>query len=382
MRVALVHDWLTGMRGGEKVLVELARLFPDAPILTLFHRRGSVSAEIEQHQIRTTFLQPITDRIHEYRVFLPLFFAAAERWDARAFDIVISSSHCVAKNIHTPPGTLHVSYSHTPARYLHDEFATYVARYPAVVRAAAELIRQPMRRWDIATSDRPDGYIANSENVRERIRTLYGVDATVVHPPVDVSRFTPPVEPRREGFLIVSALVPYKRLETAIDAANTARLPLTIAGGGPDERRLRERAGATIRFLGRVTDDELARLYQTASALLMPGVEDFGIVPLEAQASGLPVIARGRGGATETVIDGVTGVLYGEDDPAALIDAIRRFETLTFDEQRLHEHARSFVPERFRREFLAAAIAIAEASGKRAAADYLRDIQANDGRAA
>ena len=355
MRVALVHDWLTGTRGGEKVLLELTRMFPGAPIFTLFHFPGSQAPEIEAADIRTTFLQKLVSPGADYRPLLPLFFAAAETWDLSGFDLVISTSHCVAKNAKKAFGAFHLCYCHTPVRYLHDQFDDYFRGRPALVVAAARLARGPLRVWDRAVVPRVDAFLANSENVRARIGRLWGREAEVVFPPVDTGFYTPPpAGTLRNGLLIVSALAPYKRLEDAIDAANERRLPLTIAGFGPERARLTSRAGETVRFLDTPKDDMLRACYRTAEAVLMPGEEDFGIVPLEAQACGAPVVALGRGGAKETVRDGETGVLYDEPGTAGVLSALDRLRRLTLDPAALVQNAARFSPEVFRGRFLAA----------------------------
>ncbi len=349
MRVALVHDWLTGTRGGEKVLLELVRLFPGAPVFTLFHFPGSVPGEIESRVIHTTFLQDIATRTSNYRKLLPLFFAGAWNWDLSGFDLVISSSHCVAKNARKPPGALHICYCHTPVRYIHDQFDAYFLERPAWIKALARLARRPLSAIDIRAARGVDVFAANSENVRQRIERLYGREADVVYPPVDTSFYSPPEEPsERAGFLIVSALVPYKRLEDAVRASNSGGFTLTIAGFGPEEGRLRKIAGRQVTFAGTPSDEELRRLYRSARAVLMPGEEDFGIVPVEAQACGTPVIALGRGGALETVRDGETGILYSEPGPEALLRGIDRFEKLSWSPSEMTKHAQIFRPSEFR----------------------------------
>lgn len=355
MRVALVHDWLTGTRGGEKVLLELVRMFPGAPVFTLFHFRGSQHAEIEAADIRTTFLQKLVAPRADYRRLLPLFFVAAETWDLSGFDLVISSSHCVAKNARKALGAFHLCYCHTPVRYLNDQFDDYFRGRPALVTAAARLARAPLRAWDRAAVPRVDAFLANSKNVKDRIGRLWGREAEVVFPPVDTDFYTPPPPgTARNGLLVVSALAPYKRLEDAIDAANARGLPLTIAGFGPERVRLAARAGETVRFLDTPKDDMLLACYRTAEAVLMPGEEDFGIVPLEAQACGTPVVALGRGGAKETVRDGETGVLYDSPGAAGLLIALDRLRSLTLDPTLLARNAARFSRDAFRARFLAA----------------------------
>jgi glycosyltransferase involved in cell wall biosynthesis len=353
-RVALVHDWLTGTRGGEKVLLELLRMFPGAPVFTLFHFPGSQHPEIEAREIRTTFLQRVVSRRVDYRRFLPLFFAAAETWDLSGFDLVISTSHCVAKNAKRDPQAFHLCYCHTPVRYLHDQFEEYFRGRPAPVVAAARLVRAPLRAWDVATVPRVDAFVANSANVQARIARVWGRQAEVVAPPVDTEFYAPGPAGERRGLLVVSALAPYKRLDDAIEAANARRLPLTIAGFGPERARLEALAGETVRFADTPSDEMLRQLYRTAEAVLMPGEEDFGIVPLEAQACGTPVIALGRGGALETVRDGVTGVLMPEPGPAALLGALDRLRSLRLDPAAAAANAARFSRAAFREGFQSA----------------------------
>jgi glycosyltransferase involved in cell wall biosynthesis len=363
VKVALVHDWLTGTRGGEKVLLSLARLFPRAPLYTLFHFPGSVPAEIEERPVRTTWLQRIVSRDRDYRSLLPLYFLAAESWDLSGFDLVLSTSHCVAKAAKRGPAGFHLCYCHTPVRYLHDQFDDYLRGRGPVVRGAARLVRAPLRARDVATVPRVDAFLANSENVRERIARIYHRESHVVPAPADTDYYTPSPSPlRREGLLVVSAHAPYTRLGDALEASARVGLPLTIAGFGPEERRLRALAGPNVRFAGSPPDEELRNLYRTAEVVLMPGEEDFGIVPLEAQASGTPVVALGRGGALETVVDGVTGVLYAEPGAGPLSTAIERARATRFEPGALVANARRFSEPAFRARFLAAArSALAEA---------------------
>ena len=365
MKVALVHDWLTGTRGGEKVLLSLARLFPAAPLYTLFHFPGSVPPEIEDRPVRTTWLQRAVSRERDYRSLLPLYFLAAESWDLSGFDLVISTSHCVAKAAKRGPSGFHLCYCHTPVRYLHDQFDDYLRGRSGVVKAAARLARAPLRARDLATVPRVDAFLANSENVRERIARIYGRTSRVVPAPADTAFYTPAPSARpREGLLVVSALAPYKRLDDALEASAGLGRHLTIAGFGPEESRLRALAGPHVRFAGSPSDAELRELYRTAEVVLMPGEEDFGIVPLEAQACGTPVVALGRGGALETVVDGVTGVLYPDAGPGPLARAIELALTRRFDAGALVENARRFSEPAFRQRFLAAARSALSEAGR------------------
>jgi glycosyltransferase involved in cell wall biosynthesis len=290
-----------------------------------------------------------------------------EDFNLDAFDLVISSSHCVAKSALARGGAFHVCYCHTPMRYAWDQFDAYFG--PARIGGlASAFMRQVMRRmaeWDRGTSGRPSRYVANAQHVAGRIRRYYNRDATVIYPPVDTAYFTPatPSAPfsstlssDRRYALIVSALVPYKRVDLAIEACQRAKMPLTIAGDGPERARLEQRAGAspgTVTFLGRQPDDAIRELYRDAAVVLMPGEEDFGMVPVEAQACGTPVVALGRGGAVETVVPGKTGILVDEPSPEAFADAISRAADTRFDAAEIRRHAEQFGRERFLREISA-----------------------------
>jgi glycosyltransferase involved in cell wall biosynthesis len=363
VKVALVHDWLTGTRGGEKVLLALARLFPKAPLFTLFHFPGSVPAEIEARPVTTTWLQRLVSPDRDYRTLLPLYFLAAESWDLSGFDLVVSTSHCVAKAARRGPGGFHLCYCHTPVRYLHDQFDDYLRGRGPLVKTAARLVRAPLRARDVATVPRVDAFLANSENVKERIARIYRRDARVVPAPADTAFYSAGASPRpRAGLLVVSALAPYKRLEDAVEASARLGLDLTIAGFGPEERRLRALAGPNVRFAGSPSDEELRELYRSAELVLMPGEEDFGIVPLEAQACGTPVVALGMGGALETVVDGSTGVLYPEPGVGPLARAVERARETRFATEALVANARRFSAAAFRARFLdASRAALAEA---------------------
>jgi glycosyltransferase involved in cell wall biosynthesis len=364
VRVALVHDWLTGTRGGEKVLLELVRLFPDATLFTLFHFPGTVPPEIEKLEIRTTFLQRLVSPHFDYRRLLPLFFAAAETWNLSGFDLVLSTSHCVAKNARAGGGAVHVCYCHTPVRYLHDQFDDYFRRRPAAMKMLARLVRAPLRAWDTGTVPRVNAFFANSENVRARIDRLWRRPAEVVFPPVDTDFYTPGPPRERSGLLVVSALAPYKRLDDAIHVANRGRLPLTIAGFGPEKERLAALARETVRFSGTPSDENLRELYRGAEAVLMPGEEDFGIVPVEAQACGAPVVALARGGALETVRDGTTGVLYPVPGPDGLEKALVRLRALRPDPVEGVANAARFSRARFRAGFLRALSGVLARAGR------------------
>jgi glycosyltransferase involved in cell wall biosynthesis len=358
MKVALVHDWLTGMRGGEKVLEALCERYPDAEIFTLLHVRGSVSPTIERAPIHASLLQHLPAVRRYYRQCLPLFPVLVEQFDLERFDLVISSSHCVVKSIIARPGAVHICYCHTPMRYAWDQFAAYFGpdRLGLIGSALARPVLAALASWDRATSARATRYVTNSRHVARRIRRYYNREASVVHPPVDTDFFHPTADPTARlpvtaaGCLIVSALVPYKRVEIALDACRLAGVSLTIVGDGPERTRLERRAAdsrADVTFLGRLSDEEVREQYNHASLVLMPGEEDFGIVPLEAQACGRPVVALGRGGALETIVPDETGVLVSDPAPSAFADAIRYALNRRFDPDAIRRHAEAFGRARF-----------------------------------
>jgi glycosyltransferase involved in cell wall biosynthesis len=352
------------MRGGEKVLDAICELFPGAPLFTFLHVKGSVSARIEARRITTSLAQrlPMADRL--YRHFLPLYPGLVEAFDLDAYDLVVSSSHCAAKSV-VAPRAVHVCYCHSPMRYAWDQFGEYFG--PRQVGKAASLALRPimaaMARWDRATAGRPDRFLANSQYVAGRIRRYYNRRSTVVYPPVDTDFYRPAgrLRPSAPGFLVVSALVPYKRVDVAIEACRKAGVALRVAGDGPELQRLQQLGGNDVEFVGWKSDEEIRTLYQDATAVLLPGVEDFGMVPVEAQACGTPVVALNEGGAVESVIDGSTGVLVAQGSPDALADGIRRTLGLTFDPAVLRANALRFSRQRFLTEFHAAVTgAIAE----------------------
>jgi len=350
MRVALVHDWLTGMRGGEKVLEVLCELFPGADLFTLIHRRGTVSAAIERRRVTTSFVQRLPFAAARYRAYLPLFPLAIEQFSFDGYDLVVSSSHCAAKAVVVPGRTRHIAYCHSPMRYAWDQFDEYFG--PARVGARmSRWVYRPMlarlARWDAATAPRVHRFVANSRHVAGRIQRYYNRASTVVYPPVDTTFFHPspagaPAASPAASALVVSALVPYKRIDRAIEACALAGMPLRIAGDGPDRARLQQQADASVTFLGRVSDETLRDEYRAASLVILPGEEDFGIAPLEAQACGRPVVALARGGALETVKNGQTGLLFPEPTAASLAGTLGAASRWRFDPDRIRAHAEAF----------------------------------------
>ncbi len=362
-KIALVHDWLTGMRGGEKVLEAMCEIWPKADLYTLLHIPGKLSVPIERMNIHTSFIQKLPFAASKYRHYLPLFPTAIESFDLRGYDMVISTSHCVAKGVITAPHTCHISYLHTPMRYVWDLYEDYFGPQrvrSGLTRALIHLFAGYLRLWDAATANRVDAYASNSRFVAKRIAKYYRREATVINPPVDVARYRPG---KRVGdyYLIVSAMAPYKRLDLAVKAASAKGFALKVVGIGEDMKALKAIAGPTVEFLGWRSGEELTELYRECRAFLFPGQEDFGITPVEAQACGRPVIAYASGGALETVrgvfpgekiTDDATGVFFREQTPESLIEAIEFYEagSDSFSSSRLHDHALSFGTDVFKKK--------------------------------
>jgi glycosyltransferase involved in cell wall biosynthesis len=353
-RVALVHDWLTGMRGGEKVLEAICELFPGAPIYTLFHFPGTVSRTLEAHPITTSYLQRAPGVRRHYRSYLPLFPAAIESFDLTPFDLVVSTSHCVAKGAITAPTSFHLCYCHTPMRYAWDQESVYFPRRTGLRARIRGQILSRLRQWDAASSHRVDRFVANSSFVAARIRRYYRRDARVIHPPIDIGYFRPSPHPRKDYALMVTALSPYKRVDLAIAACQRAGIELRVVGTGPDRDKLTAAPSNSVSFLGSVPAEELRRLYREAACLLQPGIEDFGMTVVEALACDCPVVALGRGGVLDIVEDGAHGVLYDQADSVeALAAAIDKFRNLRSNFTDLRARAEHFSTERFQSELRA-----------------------------
>ncbi|MBI4550081.1 MAG: glycosyltransferase [Candidatus Omnitrophica bacterium] len=352
MKIAIVHDWLFHMRGGEKVLDALYEIFPEADLYTLFYRRKKLSPRLAKAPIRASFLQFFPGITAYYRWLLPFLPFVVETLGLKGYDVVISSSHCVAKGCRPPAGALHICYCHTPARYVWGFQEDYFGHWPSWLRRLSQFFLESFKKWDLANNRRVDYFIANSRNTARRIAEFYGRETAVIYPPCDSLKLIADSAGDPEGgnyYLIVSALVPYKRVDLAVRAFNELGLSLRIVGDGPEAGKLRAAAGPSIEFLGPLSDAELRRQYSGCRALIFPGEEDFGIVPVEAQACGRPVIAYSRGGALETVSGG-TGVFFSDPTPAALGAAVRRFETLPFHAPIIREHARQFDRAVFQRK--------------------------------
>ena len=368
-RIALVHDWLTGMRGGEYVLEAIAEIFPSADLFTLVADEDRISNALKSHPIHTSRMQKIPGAIERYRYFLPLMPKFIEEFDLSEFDLVISSSHCVAKGVKKASGAIHVSYVHAPMRYVWDRFDDYFgagrSRFP--VRLAARAVRGRLQKWDrrVSQSDRVDLLIANSHFIAEQIRRAYGRSSHVIHPFVNLSRFQVSHEPR-QYYVVVGAFAPYKRVDLAIQAFNELKLPLKIVGSGQDEDRLRETAGPTVEFLGALPNDELERVFAGAKAMVFPGKEDFGITPLEAMASGVPLIAFGEGGILDTVTS-KTGLFFEPQTVSALKDTVLEIEESrrSFDPNDCRAQAEKFTKEHFKAEFVRCLKETWESAGKK-----------------
>ncbi|HQU72818.1 MAG TPA: glycosyltransferase [Calditrichia bacterium] len=358
LKVALIHDWLTTMRGGEKVLEVFCELFPSADLFTLLHNPGSVTGPIADRRIFTTFIDRLPLKAKRYRHYLPLFPTAIERFQFQGYDLILSSSHCVAKGVLTPPGIPHIAYVHTPMRYVWDMYDQYFGRdrVGKLQRMIIPFFANYLRMWDVTSAARVDHFIANSNYVAQRIQKFYRRDSAVIYPPVSVEHF--PLSKKTEGYyLVLSALVPYKRIDLAVEAFTQSGKPLHIVGDGPEGEKLKARAGENIRFFDWLSDADLSRQLADCRALIFPGEEDFGIVPVEAQSCGKPVIAFGKGGALETVCgyDGnnegqCSGIFFEEQSPPSLAGAVERFEEIRWDGEWIHRHAGQFSRERFRRE--------------------------------
>lgn len=355
LKVAIVHYWLVGMRGGEKVIEELCEIFPGADIFTHVAQPEKLSTIISSHQIFETYISRLPGAKKHYQKYLPFMPRALEALDLTGYDLVISSESGPAKGVITAPDTLHVCYCHSPMRYIWDQYHVYHLHAGWLTKWLMPLIAHRLRIWDQSSAARVDHIIANSHFISRRIKKSWGRSASVIHPPVDLNAFTPEALDVNDPFyLYVGELVSYKRLDLVIDAFNNGNRRLVVVGDGSDGQRLRAMAGANVTFKGRASFEVLKECYAQCQGLIFPGIEDFGIVPLEAMASGRPVVAYARGGALETIKDGVTGVFFKEQTPEALMEAIARLEREVLpnlDQDEMQKHVSHFSSERFRDEF-------------------------------
>lgn len=354
MKVAIVHYWLVGMRGGEKVLEALCEMYPQADIFTHVAVPDALSDRLRGHRIQTSFIARLPRPARWYKKYLPLMPLALEQLDLSGYDLVISSEAGPAKGIVPAPDALHVCYCHSPMRYIWNMYHEYRQGADRLSRFAMPLMAHYLRLWDESSASRVDRFVANSQNVAARVQRYYRRDADVVHPPVDVAAFeVAPAEERGDYYLMVGELVRYKRPDIAVRAFNASGRPLVVIGGGEMLEELGRLAAPNVTLLGPQPFEVLKHRYARCRALVFPGEEDFGIVPVEAMASGRPVVAYRRGGATETVIDGVTGILFDEQTPEALEAALARLDATAFDPIRLRTHASRFATGRFKRQMQA-----------------------------
>ena len=350
LRVAIVHDYLNQAGGAERVVGTLHRMVPDAPIYTTVLDRDTLWPELRDADVRTSWMQRLPGVKRHFRKYLPLYPRAIESLDLRDYDLVVSSSSAWAKGAVVRPGAVHVCYCHTPMRFVWD-YERYVARerFGRLTRLLLPLMIRRLRAWDERTAERAHVIVANSTATAERIGRVWGRDAEIVFPPVDVTRRSSDSgEPARVGFhLVVSRLAPYKRVDLAVEAFTRLGRRLVVVGDGPDRAALERAAGPTVRFMGRLDDDAVSQLYAACRGVIFPGEEDFGIVPLEANAAGRPVIAYRAGGALDTVIGGRTGVFFGEPTSESLAAAVARCDEIAWDARALRRHAERFGEEQF-----------------------------------
>lgn len=348
-KIAIVCDWLTNMGGAEKVILSLHKLFPKAPIYTTLYDKHRVQG-FEDAEIYTSFLQMIPYSQKKHPLFLNLMPLAVESFNLNDYDIVISSSHSVAKGIITKPETLHICYCHTPMRYAWEpwELEYRLKGFPQFLHNSIKRRIHKLRMWDRLCADRVDHFVVNSSYIAERVRKYYRKTSTVIHPPIDTKGFK--VGEPSDYFLMVGRMISYKRFDLVIEAFNKLKKPLTIVGSGPDEAKLKKLAKENVTFLGRVDDAKLKKLYSECQALIFPQLEDFGITPVECMASGRPVIAYEHGGAQDTVIEGTTGLFFPEQTVKSLTLAVRDFEDMKWDSKAIRQHAEKFSESRFHKE--------------------------------
>lgn len=359
MNIALVHDWITNIAGAERVLLQISEIYPDAPIYTSVFDKKNAKPFLKK-KIKTSYLQHFPFAKSKREVLIPLTPLAFEQFNLSSYDLVISSTTMAAKGILTKPNTVHICYCHTPSRYLWEPFLDSRAK-KGWFSGLRQNVMHKMRIWDRLAADRVDFFIANSKYIQKRIKKYYGRDSIVVYPSINIDKFKP-TTPDKIGnyFLFVSRLVDYKRCDLVIEAFNDLGLPLRVIGRGPQKKYLSKIAKDNIEFLGYLSDEEMQKYYQEAKAFIFAAEEDFGIVPLEAMASGRPVIAYAAGGLLETVVPGVTGEFFKEQTPQCLINAVKSFKPEKYDSRKIREHATKFSNENFKKEFKGAVDEILE----------------------
>lgn len=351
MKVALVHDWLTNFGGAERVLQSFHRVFPQAPVYTVFYDQSRLPESFKDLDVRTSFLQKLPFARKKHQWFLQFMPMAVEQFNLSEYDLVLSSSTCCAKGIITGANTCHICYCNTPMRYAWDFYHEYIDKKGPLMRGYIAWQMNRIRQWDRTSADRVDYFLANSRNVARRVKKHYHRDSHIIYPPVDTNYYRP-YGNERNFFLCGGRLVGYKRIDLAVEAFSRLKLPLWVAGDGEEYKKLKTMAGSCVKFLGKVKDSELRSLYQQCRAFIFPGEEDFGIMPVEAQACGRPVIAFGRGGALETVVEGQTGIFFQEQSVDSLVEAVKRFITVEadFSPEVITANAKRFAKERFEME--------------------------------
>jgi glycosyltransferase involved in cell wall biosynthesis len=347
MKVAIIHDWLTGMRGGELVLDSLLKLYPEADLFTLIYNKGTLNERIENRKITTAFTDSLPGKAKKYRWFLPLFPTAIETFDLRGYDLILSSSHCVAKGIIPHPDSLHISYIHSPMRYVWDMYYDYFPKKKGMAFFFYQFVSNYLRTWDAASSARVDHFISNSNFVGRRIQKFYRRDYEVIHPPCLPEGFRVQSSSKEDYYLIVSAFAPYKRIDIAIEAFRKNGKKLILIGGGQEEGKIKKDLPSNVELLQGLSREDVLEFYAKARGFIFPGLEDFGITPVEAQGYCTPVIAFGKGGALETVIAGKTGVFFPEQTAESLNRAINTSETLRFQKQDFQKSVNRFTEEKF-----------------------------------
>ncbi|MFO7962790.1 MAG: glycosyltransferase [Desulfobacterales bacterium] len=340
MKVAIIHYWLINTRGGEKVLEVLCDIFPDADIYTLVLKSSAVSKNILSHKITTSFIQKLPYGIKKYQNYIPLHPFAIEQFDLSTYDLVVSSESGIAKGVLLKPETCHICYCHSPMRYIWNMYHEYRRSLSFPIKTIWVFLSNYLRQWDYVNSQRVDYFIANSKNVQCRIKKYYNRNSDVVYPPVDFSQFTN--KPSDDFYLFVGQLNPYKKAHLAVRAFNYLQENLVVIGEGPQKKELQKISRSNVHILGKQSDKKLADYYSRCKGFIFPGEEDFGITPLEAMASGKPVLAYGKGGALETVINGKTGLFFSEQNEASLVDAVKKTQTINWNPDFIRKHARQF----------------------------------------
>lgn len=340
MKVAIVHDWLTNMGGAEQVVINLKKIYPEAPIYTTFYNPSNLDDELKNIDVRTSYLQK-KKMVTNHKKYFPFMPMAFENFNLNEYDVILSSSSSCAKGVITKSGSIHICYCHTPMRYAWEKKDEYTQDMGILKKKLVNLLLHYMRMWDVISSNRVDYFIANSTEVQKRIKKHYKREAVVINPPVRCNMFTI-ADKDEDYFFVVSRLVKYKRFDLAVKACNELGKKLVIIGDGPEKENLQKIAKENIIFLGRQPDDIVKKYMSECRALLYPGEEDFGIVPVETQACGRPVIAFGKGGVLDSVVDGKTGVLFKEQTVESLKEAIVKFETMSFNKEEIRKHAMNF----------------------------------------